>query len=173
MTQQRKKRGRGRPSLTGETGERYQVTIPPRVARLWRKVGNGSISAGVSRNWTKFQRELQREEIRSNERQIEMLKSGKMRTAFGAPLGSRADALKAARRLQLANEELHALLRYDEAWERWQKATRAVTAQFWPHGNGEPLLETVNESEAAHAELKLAEAERDRIMRELRSGARR
>jgi hypothetical protein len=41
------KRGRGRPSLTGETGERYQVTIPPTVADKLRESGNGSLSAGI------------------------------------------------------------------------------------------------------------------------------
>lgn len=41
------KRGRGRPSLTGETGERYQVTIPPSIADRLRAYGNGSLSAGI------------------------------------------------------------------------------------------------------------------------------
>lgn len=41
------KRGRGRPSLTGETGERYQVTIPPTIAEKLRRFGAGSLSAGI------------------------------------------------------------------------------------------------------------------------------
>lgn len=41
------KRGRGRPSLSGETGERYQVTIPPTIADRLRAYGNGSLSAGI------------------------------------------------------------------------------------------------------------------------------
>lgn len=41
------KRGRGRPPLSGETGERYQVTIPPTVADRLRAYGNGSLSAGI------------------------------------------------------------------------------------------------------------------------------
>lgn len=41
------KRGRGRPSLSGETGERYQVTIPPTVAERLRRFGEGSLSAGI------------------------------------------------------------------------------------------------------------------------------
>ena len=36
------KRGRGRPSLSGETGERFQVTIPPTVAAKLRAYGGGS-----------------------------------------------------------------------------------------------------------------------------------
>jgi hypothetical protein len=41
------KRGRGRPSLSGETGERYQVTIPPTVADKLRRFGDGSLSGGI------------------------------------------------------------------------------------------------------------------------------
>lgn len=41
------KRGRGRPSLSGETGERYQVTIPPTIADRLRAYGNGSLSGGI------------------------------------------------------------------------------------------------------------------------------
>jgi len=41
------KRGRGRPSLSGETGERYQVTIPPTLADRLRRHGDGSLSAGI------------------------------------------------------------------------------------------------------------------------------
>lgn len=41
------KRGRGRPPLSGETGERYQVTIPPTVADKLRAYGGGSLSAGI------------------------------------------------------------------------------------------------------------------------------
>lgn len=43
------KRGRGRPPLSpsGETGERYQVTIPPSVADKLRAYGGGSLSQGI------------------------------------------------------------------------------------------------------------------------------
>jgi len=40
-------RGRGRPSLTGETGHRYQVTIPPTVEAKLRAYGDGSLSQGI------------------------------------------------------------------------------------------------------------------------------
>jgi hypothetical protein len=43
------KRGRGRPSLSGETGQRYQVTIPPTVADKLRAHGEGSLSQGIIR----------------------------------------------------------------------------------------------------------------------------
>ena len=38
---------RGRPSLSGETGERYQVTIPPSVEAKIRAHGEGSLSRGI------------------------------------------------------------------------------------------------------------------------------
>lgn len=41
------KRRPGRPSLTGETGQRYQVTVPHTVADKIRKAGDGSLSAGI------------------------------------------------------------------------------------------------------------------------------
>lgn len=41
------KRGRGRPSLSGETGVRFQVTIPPSIEAKLRAYGGGSLSAGI------------------------------------------------------------------------------------------------------------------------------
>lgn len=41
------KRPRGRPSFTGETGQRYQVHLPPTVADKLRKHGDGSLSQGI------------------------------------------------------------------------------------------------------------------------------
>ena len=43
------KRGRGRPSLSGETGQRYQVTIPPSIEAKLREYGDGSLSQGIIR----------------------------------------------------------------------------------------------------------------------------
>jgi hypothetical protein len=49
MSRRPVKRGRGRPSLSGETGERFQVTIPPTVATKLRGHGDGSLSQGIIR----------------------------------------------------------------------------------------------------------------------------
>lgn len=43
------KRGPGRPSFTGEPGERFQVTIPPSIAAKLRAFGDGSLSQGIIR----------------------------------------------------------------------------------------------------------------------------
>ncbi len=40
---------RGRPSLTGETGERFQVHLPPKVAKALKAVGDKSLSQGIIR----------------------------------------------------------------------------------------------------------------------------
>ena len=47
------KRGPGRPSFTGETGTRYQVTIPKTIADRLRDYGDGSLSQGIIRLITK------------------------------------------------------------------------------------------------------------------------
>lgn len=49
MTGQPPKRPRGRPPLSGETGQRYQVHLPPSVAEKLRKYGDGSLSQGIVR----------------------------------------------------------------------------------------------------------------------------
>lgn len=43
------KRPRGRPPISGETGQRYQVHLPPTVAEKLRKHGDGSLSQGIVR----------------------------------------------------------------------------------------------------------------------------
>jgi hypothetical protein len=53
------KRGRGRPSFTGETGQRYQVTIPPTIADKLRALGAGSLSQGIIRASRKVKGEIQ------------------------------------------------------------------------------------------------------------------
>lgn len=43
------KRPRGRPPLSGEAGQRYQVHLPPAVAEKLRTYGDGSLSQGIVR----------------------------------------------------------------------------------------------------------------------------
>ena len=158
-----KKRGRGRPPISDEPGQRFQVHLPPRVAKIVKKQGKGSISAGI--RWTPVvMRELNKEVIRENERRIAKLESVKS--------GDMSAAKQEAVRLRLANDELRSLVRQDEAWERRQKAFIAVHAQFLPHGNGQPTMENLDEFDAADAEWKAAKAEADRIVQEIREGRR-
>lgn len=41
------KRPRGRPPISGESGQRYQVHLPPSVADKLRQYGEGSLSQGI------------------------------------------------------------------------------------------------------------------------------
>ena len=158
-----KKRGRGRPPISGEAGQRFQVHLPPRVATIMKKRGKGSLSAGI--RWTPtVLRELHKEEIRDNERRIAKLES--LRT------GDALTAKEEAARLRLTNDELRSLVRQDETWERRQNAILAVHGQFLPHGNGQPSMNSLSELEAANKEWEAAKAEADRIVEEIRKGLR-
>ena len=68
MTATKPKRGRGRPSLTGETGERYQVTIPPSIADRLRVLGGGSLSAGIIKSAKRCARRSSDEPAERNEK---------------------------------------------------------------------------------------------------------
>lgn len=58
------KRKPGRPSLSGETGQRYQVTIPPTVETKLREYGDGSLSQGIIRAAKRIRSPLSRRESR-------------------------------------------------------------------------------------------------------------
>lgn len=46
--------------MTGETGERYQVTIPPSIEAKLREYGNGSLSQGIIRAAKRIRSSLSR-----------------------------------------------------------------------------------------------------------------
>jgi hypothetical protein len=164
------KRGRGRPPLSGETGERYQVTIPPGIASAARQAGSGSLSGGIS---LKFRHMMNlRQMIDSNQRQIALLESGKAAIGSGSPAGSAGAAAAEASRLRKKTEELQALLRQEEAFERRQKAFLAVHQQFQPNGVGQPSENLISEFNDAEAEWRAAKKEVDRIVKEFRAGLR-
>ncbi len=71
------------------------------------------------------------------------------------------------------NEEDAAIEQERLAFERFQKANNTVTSQFLPFGNGQPSIESMDESEAAEKEWRLAKANVERIASEIRSGQRR
>jgi hypothetical protein len=158
-----KKRGKGRPPLAGKAGERFQIHLPPHIAKIVKRQGNGSISAGIL--WSPIvMRELKRKSIRDNEKEIEKLQAE-------AAAGRNA-AVREIVRLQRANEELSSLIRMDEAWERRQEAYRSMLGQFLPHGSGAPTMESLDAFDKAEADWKAAKAEGDRIVREIQQGLR-
>ena len=164
------KRGRGRPPLSGETGERYQVTIPPGIASTARQAGSGSLSGGIS---LKFRHMMNlRQLIDSNQRQIALLESGRAAIGRGSSAGSVGAAVAEASRLRKKTDELQALLRQDEAFERRQKAFLAVHQQFQPNGDGRPREDLIAEFNAAEAEWRAAKKVVDSVVKEIRAGLR-
>lgn len=49
MTAEKIKRGRGRPSISAEAGERFEIRLPAEVAAQLRDGGGGSLSRGILR----------------------------------------------------------------------------------------------------------------------------
>jgi hypothetical protein len=63
-------------------------------------------------------------------------------------------------------------VRLDEAFERKQEAYFGLNGQWLPHGNGLPTHESISEADAAEAAFRAAQAEVDRITREIHAGKR-
>ena len=117
-------------------------------------------------------RENLKRTILDNEQQIELLESGQMTLGRGPELGTPATAANEAARLRRQNEELRALLRQEEAFDRRQRAFFEVHQKFLPHGDGRPSEESIDEFEAAEKEWRDSQADVDRIVKEIRAGLR-
>ena len=74
---------------------------------------------------------------------------------------------------QQRDEEAHAIERLEQAHRRSQSAHMALLSEFIPRGNGVVSQETLDEHDAAQAEVRAARADMDRIAAEIRSGRRR
>jgi hypothetical protein len=74
---------------------------------------------------------------------------------------------------QQRDEEAHAIERMEQAHRRSQSAHIALLTEFIPRGNGMLSQETLDEHDAAQAEVRAARADMDRIAAEIRSGKRR
>jgi len=74
---------------------------------------------------------------------------------------------------QQRDEEVHAIERMEQAHRRSQSAHVALLNEFIPRGNGVLRQETLDERDAAEAEVRAARADMDRIAAEIRSGKRR
>jgi len=71
------------------------------------------------------------------------------------------------------DEEARAIERMEQAHRRSQSAHVALLKEFIPRGNGVLSEETLDEHDAAEAEVRAARADMDRIAAEIRSGKRR
>ena len=70
------------------------------------------------------------------------------------------------------NEEHRALLRLDQSFHRRQEAMLGMNEQWLPRGSGLPSVDSLDEFDAADKEFRAAQAECDRIAKEIRAGKR-
>lgn len=74
---------------------------------------------------------------------------------------------------QQGDDEVRAIERMERAHRRSQAVHTALLNEFMPLGNGVLSPETLEEHDAAQAEVRAARADMDRIAEEIRSGRRR
>jgi hypothetical protein len=111
--------------------------------------------------------------IESNEKTIEALQDGRITgLGFGpGPADPRSVPAEIAR-LRNRNEEHRSLLRLEDAFERQQEAYFQLNRQWLPHGNGMPTEESISAVDAAAAEFRAAQADVERIRKEIAAGKR-
>jgi len=117
--------------------------------------------------------EFMKRTVANNEEQIALFESGQMTEGYGPGPASAEGAAARVRQLRQDNEELRALIKQEDAVNRRREAFFVVNGQFLPHGNGLPEEEALNELDAAMQECREAEAQVDRIVKEIRAGRRR
>lgn len=109
----------------------------------------------------------------SNEETIEALLDGRI-TGLGngpGPSDPKSVAMEIGR-LRKQNEQHRALVRLEEAFQRKQEAYFGLNSQWLPHDNGRPTDESISAVEAAEEEFRAAQAEMNRIIKEIRAGRR-
>ena len=150
------------------------LNVEERKMRQWC-AGQGQPPAAVFRalNPRLTHTENLRRMIESNEKLIEALQDGRI-TGLGygrGPSDPQSIAMELDR-LRKRNEEHRALARLEETFQRKQEAYSVLNGQWLPHGNGLPTDESITEVDAAEEEFRVAQAEVDRITREIRAGKR-
>jgi transcriptional regulator with XRE-family HTH domain len=110
--------------------------------------------------------------IRSNQQQIDLLDSGRMALGCRSDLSTPSAAAAEAHRLRRVNEELQALLRLEEAFQRRQAAFLRLHGQFLPRSRGALTDQCISEFEAAEDEWRTVQQDVDRIVKEIRAGRR-
>jgi transcriptional regulator with XRE-family HTH domain len=106
--------------------------------------------------------------IDSNEKTIAAMQDGRITgVGYGPDLAGPESLALVIARLRKQNAQHHALLRLDRAFNRQQEVMTALVAQSLPHGDGILTDEIMSEAKAAQKEVRDAQAEVDRITREL------
>ncbi|MHB8346341.1 MAG: helix-turn-helix domain-containing protein [Acidiferrobacterales bacterium] len=150
------------------------LNVEERTMRQWC-AGQGEPPTSVFRalNPRLTHSENLRRMVSSNEKTIEALQAGRI-TGLGCghvPSDPQSVPMEVDH-LRKRNEELRALVRLEEAFQRKQEAYFRLNGRWLPHGNGLPTDESISEVDAAEEEFRGAQEEVDRIMKEIRDGTR-
>jgi transcriptional regulator with XRE-family HTH domain len=148
--------------------------VEERTMRQWCS-GQGTPPASVFRALSPrlTHLEVMQRAIDSNDSIIAAIAEGTI-TGLGNGPGPCApdSALRERARLEKKNEELRALLRVQQAFDRKQRAVFALSREALPHGNGVLTDAAMDEADAAEAAFRAAQIEVDRLTQEIRDGRR-
>jgi DNA-binding transcriptional regulator YiaG len=159
-------------NLSQRTAAKY-LNVDERTMRSWC-AGDGKPPAPVLRALefrAAYPAGLMRM-IESNERTINAIQDGRI-TGLGDDPDAKVKCLEELERLKRLNEEHRAMLRMDRAFHRRQEAMLGMNEQWLPRGSGLPTDDSLNEFDAADEEFRAAQAECDRIAKDIRAGKRR
>jgi len=111
--------------------------------------------------------------IESNERTISAITEGRI-SGLGdsSVLENKGNLMSELEKLLKRNEEHRALLRLDQAFHRRQEAMLGMNKQWLPRGSGLPTKDSLDEFDAADEEFRAAQAECDRVTKDIRAGKR-
>lgn len=151
------------------------LEVEERTMRQWC-AGEGTPPASVFRALSPRLTHLEvlQRRIASNDSIIAAIDAGAI-TGFGDGPGPSAPDSALQRRAHYVrkNEELRAILRVDQAFEKKRRAIFALTGEASPpHGNGVLSEAAMDEADAAEAEFRVAQLEFERIGEEMRMGRR-
>lgn len=159
-------------NLSQRTAAKY-LNVDERTMRSWC-AGDGKPPAPVLRALefrAAYPAGLMRM-IESNERTINAIQDGRI-TGLGDDPDAKVKCLEELERLKRLNEEHRAMLRMDRAFHRRQEAMLGMNEQWLPRGSSLPTDDSLNEFDAADEEFRAAQAECDRIAKDIRAGKRR
>ena len=158
-------------NLSQRSAAKY-LNVDERTMRSWC-AGDGKPPAPVLRSLefrAAYPAGLMRM-IESNERTISAIQEGRI-TGIGDGLDANVMCLAELDRLKKLNEEHRAMLRMDRAFHHRQEAMLGMNKQWLPRGSGLPTEDALNEFDAADEEFRAAQAELDRIAKDIRAGKR-
>lgn len=160
-------------SLSQRAAAKY-IGVDDRTMRGWC-AGNGNPPPPVLRalNPKYAYTEGLIQMIAANERKINAIQEGRISgLAVDSDHETKLNLIAELEKLQNRNEEHRALLRLDQAFHRRQEAMLGMNEQWLPRGSGLPTEDSLDEFDAADEEFRAAQAECDRIAKDIRIGRR-